>query len=93
MPSQSQSPSSPVHHRGKSTRARGRGSRGRRPAVFRERLLLEDEQPEELNEEEVAEREAYFANRTLSTNTDRYEEPEPEIGSDGTAISPTVLTL
>ena len=61
--------------------------------MFRERLLLEDEQPEELNEEEVAEREAYFANRTLSTNTDRYEEPEPEIGSDGTAISPTVLTL
>jgi hypothetical protein len=46
-------------------------------------LLLEDEQPDELNEEEVAELNAHYAKRTLSTNADRYEEPEPEIGSDG----------
>lgn len=97
--SQSQSAHSPIYPRGGSARARSRGglgkhrrARGRghtvgRPAVFQERLLLEDEQPDELNEEEVAELQAHYAKRTLSTNADRYEEPEPEIGSDG---QPTV---
>ena len=61
--------------------------------MFRERLLLEGEQPDELNEEEVAELEAHYAKRTLSSNADRYEEREPEIGSDGTIVSPTVLAL
>jgi hypothetical protein len=78
---------------GKHLRARGHGHRGGRPAVFQERLLLEDEQPDEFNEEEVAELNAHYAKRTLSTNADRYEEPEPEIGSDGTVVSPTVLSL
>jgi hypothetical protein len=107
MATQSQSAHSPIYPRGrggsarprsrgglgKHLRARGRGHRGGRPAVFQERLLLEDEQPDELNEEEVAELNAHFAKRTLSTNADRYEEPEPEIGSDGTVVSPTVLSL
>ncbi len=100
--SQSQSSShSPFHPRGsararsrgglgKHLRARGRGHRGGRPAEFKERLLLEGERPDELDEEEVAELNARYAKRTLSTNADRYEEPEPEIGSDGTVISPTV---
>lgn len=78
---------------GKHLRARGRGHRGGRPAVFQERLLPEGEQTNELNEEEVAELKARYAKRTLSTNADRYEEPEPEIGSDGTVIKPTVKTF
>ena len=76
---------------GKSIRARGRGHRSGRPAIFQERLLLEDEQDNELNEEEVAGLNARYAKRNLITNADRYEEPEPEIGSDGTIISQTVL--
>jgi len=89
MSAQSQSPSSPhsrFHHRRKNVPSRGRGFRGQRPAVFREPVLLESEQPDELNEEEVAELEAHYAKRTLSSNADRYEEPEPEIGSDGQPI-------
>jgi len=54
--------------------------------LFQERLLLEGERPDELNEEEVAELNAHYAKRTLSSNVDRYEEPEPEIGSDGEPI-------
>lgn len=98
---QSQSAHSPLYPRDGSARARSRGGFGKylrarghgrgRPAVFQERLLLEDEQPDELSEEEVAEQKARYAKRTLSTNADRYEEPEPEIGSDGTAINQTVL--
>ena len=100
---QSQSAHSPLYPRGGSARARSRGGFGKyrraqgrergRPAVFRERSLLEDEQPDELSEEEVAELKARYAKRTLSTNADRYEEPEPEIGSDGTAINQTVLPI
>ena len=95
--SQSQSHHSTFHPPGRRAhgrgRTRGRGFRGGRPAVFRERLLLEGEQPDELNEEEVAELEAHYAKRTLSSNADRYEEREPEIGSDGMVVSPTVLAL
>lgn len=76
--------------RGKYLRARGRGHRGGRPAEFRERLLLEGEQLEELDEEELAELKARYAKRTLTTNADRYDEPEPELGTDGTVISPTM---
>jgi hypothetical protein len=102
--SQSQSQSSPSSHfhprgsararsrggHGKYLRARGRGHRGGRPAEFRERLLLHGERPDELDEEELAELEARYAKRTLSTNADRYEEPEPDLGIDGAVISPTV---
>ncbi|KAH9027835.1 hypothetical protein EDB84DRAFT_1499366 [Lactarius hengduanensis] len=104
-PSQSQ-PSShgPFHPRGsararsrgglgKHLRARGRGHRGGRPAEFKERLLLESERPDELDEEEVAELNTRYAKRTLSTNADRYEEPEPEIGSDGQPIADLEVDL
>ncbi|KAJ3568205.1 hypothetical protein NP233_g5867 [Leucocoprinus birnbaumii] len=68
---------------GKYLRARGRRGAGR-PAEFRERLVLEGEQTEELDEEEAAEIRAKYARRQLGTNADRYAEPEPELGSDGT---------
>jgi hypothetical protein len=69
---------------GKYLRARGRGHRGGgRPAVFRERLGLEGELDEELDEEAAAELAQRFSRRQLGTNTDRYKEPSPELGSDG----------
>jgi len=48
--------------------------------------LPDGEQPEQLSEAEAAELEeleARYGRRTLGTNADRYEEPEPEIGADG----------
>ncbi|KAF5325689.1 hypothetical protein D9611_000684 [Ephemerocybe angulata] len=73
---------------GKYLRARGRGHRGGgRPAVFRERLLLEGEGP--LNDEEAelaAEKAAKYSRRQMGTNADRYVEPEPELDSDGEPI-------
>ncbi|KZV72293.1 hypothetical protein PENSPDRAFT_649877 [Peniophora sp. CONT] len=72
---------------GKYLRARGRGHRGGgRPAVFKERLTLEGEQDEELDEEEAAEQARKFSRRQLGTNADRYKEPEPELDSDGEEI-------
>jgi len=68
---------------GKYSRARGRGHRGGLPARYQERLTPDDEQPEEFDEAEAVELEARYARRTLGTNSDRYEEPEPEIGPDG----------
>ena len=69
---------------GKYLRARGRGHRGGgRPAVFKERLVLEGEQEDELDEEEAAELAQKFSRRQLGTNADRYKEPEPELDSDG----------
>ncbi|KAG6843908.1 hypothetical protein H0H87_011860 [Tephrocybe sp. NHM501043] len=68
---------------GKYLRARGRGRGRGRPAEFGNRLVLEAEQEEELNEEEAAERAAKYSRRQLGTNADRYVEPEPELGSDG----------
>lgn len=67
---------------GKYLRARGRRGGGR-PAEFRERLVLEGENPEESDEEEAAERAAKYSRRQLGSNADRYAEPEPELGSDG----------
>ena len=103
QPQSTSSPSShnPFHARGsgrarsrgglgKHLRARGHGHRGGRPAEFRERLLLPSERPDELDEEELAELKARYAKRTLSTNADRYEEPEPVLGTDGAVISLTV---
>ncbi|KAI0056905.1 hypothetical protein BV25DRAFT_1909692 [Artomyces pyxidatus] len=70
---------------GKYLRARGRG-RGGRPAEFHQRLVLEGERPEELDEEEARELETKYSRRQLGTNADRYVEPEPELGSDGEEI-------
>jgi len=86
------------HHRsrggrGKYIRARGRGHHFGRPAVFQERLLLEGEQPELLDEAEAVERDGRYARRTLGTNADRYEEPEPEIGADGQPIEEPEIDL
>ncbi|THU83815.1 hypothetical protein K435DRAFT_831452 [Dendrothele bispora CBS 962.96] len=74
---------------GKYLRARGRGS-GRgysgRPAEFHKRLLLEGEESEELDEEEIAEREEKYSRRQLGTNADRYKEEEPELDENGEPI-------
>jgi hypothetical protein len=56
-------------------------------------LLPDDEQLEQLDEAEVVELEARYARRSLGTNADRYEEPEPEIGLDGmSSIEPLIVT-
>ncbi|KAG6846721.1 hypothetical protein H0H93_012236 [Arthromyces matolae] len=70
---------------GKYLRAKGRRGGGR-PAEFGNRLVLDGEKEEELDEEEAAERAAKYSRRRLGTNADRYEEPEPELGSDGEPI-------
>ena len=70
---------------GKYLRARGRGRGRGRPAEFGKRLVLEDEQEVELDEEETKELEKKYARRQLGTNADRYAEPEPELDSDGTS--------
>ncbi|KAL7278542.1 hypothetical protein ACG7TL_007541 [Trametes sanguinea] len=71
---------------GKYLRARGRGRGRGRPAEFGKRLLLEDEQEAEIDEEEQAELERKFARRQLTSNADRYAEPEPELNSEGEEV-------
>lgn len=72
---------------GKYLRARGRGRGRGRPAEFAKRLLLEDEQEVQLDQEEAKdyekEMQTKYGRRQLGTNADRYVEPEPELGSDG----------
>lgn len=68
---------------GKYLRARGRGRGGGRPAEFRERLLLDGESPEDLDEEEAQQLQQKYSRRQLGTNAGRYAEEEPELGSDG----------
>lgn len=68
---------------GKYLRARGRGRGRGRPAEFGKRLVLEDEQEAELDEEEAKELEKKYSRRQLGTNADRYAESEPELDSDG----------
>lgn len=68
---------------GKYLRARGRGRGGGRPAEFRERLVLDGERTEELDEEEAQELQQRYSRRQLGTNADRYVEDEPELDSDG----------
>jgi hypothetical protein len=60
---------------GKRIRARGPGYRGGHSAHGGE--------SDRLDEAETAELEARYARRTIGTNADRYEEPDPEIGPDG----------
>ena len=63
---------------GKYLRARGRRGVGR-PAEFNQRLLLEDEQPDdEVDEEEIKQLHAKYAKRDLNSNADRYEEKPPD---------------
>lgn len=72
---------------GKYLRARGRRGYGR-PAEFNKRLLLEGEGPplDDEEAEQVAANAIKYSRRQLGSNADRYEEPEPELGSDGTCI-------
>lgn len=75
---------------GKYLRARGRGHRGGgRPAEFRQRLVLEDEELIEFDpeSEEAKENQRKFSKRQLASNADRYKEPEPVLNSDGTQWS------
>lgn len=72
---------------GKYLRARGRGGGRGRPAQWGQRLVLEGEEPEELDEEEQAELQQKYSRRALGTNADRYVEPEPELDSDGASAS------
>lgn len=62
------------------THARGRGYRDGLAVRYQEQLTPDGDQ---LDESEAAELEARYASRTISTNADRYEELEPEIGLDG----------
>lgn len=79
---------------GKHVRARGRGRRGGLPARYQEQLTLDGEQAEQLDEAEAVELEARYARRTIGTNADRYEEPDPEIGLDGiNSIEPHVVNI
>jgi hypothetical protein len=79
---------------GKHIRARGRGCRGGLPARYQGQLAPDGEQTEELDEAEAAELEARYARRTIGTNADRYEEPEPEIGLDGmNSIEPHIVNI
>ncbi|KAH8101265.1 hypothetical protein BXZ70DRAFT_1007646 [Cristinia sonorae] len=71
---------------GKYLRARGRGRGRARGAAFGQRLVLEDEQEVELDEEQLAELQQKYSRRQLGSNADRYEEPEPELDSDGEPI-------
>lgn len=73
---------------GKYLRARGRRGYGR-PAEFSKRVLLEGEGAPADDEEAqqiAAENAIKYSRRQLASNADRYDEPEPELGSDGTCI-------
>ncbi|EPS99296.1 hypothetical protein FOMPIDRAFT_1124665 [Fomitopsis schrenkii] len=78
---------------GKYLRARGRGRGRGRPAVFGQRLLLEGETPEDMDEEELAEMQKKYARRQLGTNADRYKEPEPELDSEGEEVVESEVDL
>lgn len=79
---------------GKYLRARGRG-RGGRPAEFNQRLVLEDEQVDDLDpdSEEAKELQQKYARRQLGSNADRYVELEPELDSDGEEIHEPEIDL
>ena len=72
---------------GKYLRARGRGHSYGRPAGFTKRLVLEDEQPDDIDPEEATEISQRYARRQLVSNAGRYAEEEPQLGSDGTSSS------
>ena len=68
---------------GKYLRARGRGRSVGRPAEFMKRLVLEGEEPENIDPEEVEEIRQRYSKRHLASNADRYAEEEPQLDSDG----------
>lgn len=70
-----------THSRIKHTRKREREYQG--AGRYPGKLTPDGDQPEQTDEAEAAELEARYVSRTLGTNADRYEEPEPEIGLDG----------
>lgn len=75
---------------GKYLRARGRGrGGGGRPAEFHKRLVLEDEELVDIDpeSEEYKESQRKYSRRQLTSNADRYNEPEPELNSDGAFLS------
>ena len=71
---------------GKYLRARGRKGTGP-PAVWKQRLLLEGEGPDDEDSEEAREAKEEMARkysrRQLGSNTERYKEEEPELDSEG----------
>ena len=71
---------------GKYLRATGRRGTGR-PAVWKPRLLLDGEGPEDEDDEEAREAREEMARkyrkRQLGSNADRYEEEEPDLDSEG----------
>ena len=75
---------------GKYLRSRGRGRGYGRPAEFTKRLVLEDEEDVELDQEKAEELHRKYGRRQLGSNADRYVEPEPELGSDGRIASTEV---
>lgn len=68
---------------GKYLRARGRGHSFGRPAQFTTRLVLEGEEPDDLDPEEAKEIHQRYAKRQLASNADRYVEEEPQLDSEG----------
>ncbi|KAL5478834.1 hypothetical protein ACEPAI_2111 [Sanghuangporus weigelae] len=70
---------------GKYLRARGWRRGGGRPAEFRKRLVLEDEEVIELesDSEELKELARRYGKRRLESNADRYAESEPVLNSEG----------
>jgi len=71
---------------GKYLRARGRGHSFGRPAEFMKRLVLEGEEPENIDPEETEKIRQRFSKRQLGSNADRYAEEEPQLDSDGEEI-------
>ena len=76
---------------GKHLRAKGRRGTGR-PALWKPRLLLDGEAPDDEDDEEAREareeRARKYAKRGLRSNEDRYKEEEPELDSEGMSRYP-----
>ena len=105
------SPSASSGKSGSTPRGRGRGNRGglgkylrakgRRgtgpPAVWKPRLLLEGEGPEDEDDEEAREaREEMsrkYSRRQLGSNANRYMEEEPELDSEGMYLASTPIPM
>ncbi|KAN0079869.1 hypothetical protein V8E55_009435 [Tylopilus felleus] len=78
---------------GKYLRARGRGHSFGRPAQFTTRLVLEGEEPDDLDPEEAKEIHQRYAKRQLASNADRYVEEEPQLDSEGETIQEPEVDL
>ncbi|KAF8553274.1 hypothetical protein OG21DRAFT_1485540 [Imleria badia] len=78
---------------GKYLRARGRGRSFGRPAEFTQRLVLEGEQPEDIDPEAAEEIHQRYSRRQLESNVDRYAEEEPQLDSEGEEIKEPEVDL